>query len=63
MEKPNEMPKVEATLCALSNVLVALSKGTKFIPYRDSSLTRILQPSLKNIMLIGNIAPSEIHYE
>lgn len=60
-----EAAKINLSLSALGNVISALVDG-KFIPYRDSKLTRILQDSLggntKTIM-IANISPSADSYE
>ena len=60
-----EAAKINLSLSALGNVISALVDG-KFIPYRDSKLTRILQDSLggntKTIM-IANISPASDSYE
>ncbi|GMQ06226.1 hypothetical protein CsSME_00050888 [Camellia sinensis var. sinensis] len=53
----------------LGNVINKLSDGAKqrgHIPYRDSKLTRILQPALggnAKTSIICTLAPEEIHIE
>ena len=42
----DEAKNINKSLSALDNVISALAKGSNFIPYRDSKLTRILQESL-----------------
>jgi kinesin family member C1 len=48
---------VNKSLSALSNVMMALAAGDSFVPFRDSKLTRILQPYLggksKTVLLIA----------
>lgn len=41
-----EAMMINSSLTALSKVLNALCEGSKFIPYRDSKLTRLLQDAL-----------------
>lgn len=41
-----EAKKINLSLSALGNVIVALIKKAEHIPYRDSKLTRLLQESL-----------------
>lgn len=58
-------------LLCLGNVISALTdpekKGTsRFVPYRDSKLTRILQDSLggnSNTYMIACVSPAESNYE
>ena len=46
-EQENEMVNINTSLAALGNVVSALLEpGRKHIPYRDSSLTRLLQDAL-----------------
>ncbi|RWS00800.1 kinesin heavy chain-like protein, partial [Dinothrombium tinctorium] len=42
----NEAKHINKSLSALKNVIAALSKKKRHVPYRDSKLTRILQESL-----------------
>lgn len=65
--------KINLSLSALSNVISALvdqggraSKKQRFIPYRDSKLTRLLQDSLggnTKTVMISNISPADYNYE
>ncbi|GAA0159238.1 hypothetical protein LIER_16063 [Lithospermum erythrorhizon] len=60
---------INKSLMALGNVINKLSEGTKqrgHIPYRDSKLTRILQPALggnAKTSIICTVAPEEAHVE
>ncbi|EEF52244.1 ATP binding protein, putative [Ricinus communis] len=58
---------INKSLMALGNVINKLSDGSKaHIPYRDSKLTRILQPALggnAKTSIICTIAPEEVHIE
>ncbi|XWS21313.1 hypothetical protein CRYUN_Cryun30bG0045100 [Craigia yunnanensis] len=60
---------INKSLMVLSNVINKLSDGAKqraHIPYRDSKLTRILQPALggnAKTSIICTVAPEEIHVE
>ncbi|WCJ35583.1 Kinesin-like protein KIN-7N [Euphorbia peplus] len=61
---------INKSLMALGNVINKLSDGAKqrggHIPYRDSKLTRILQPALggnAKTSIICTVAPEEVHIE
>ncbi|KAH0990093.1 hypothetical protein GBA52_001576 [Prunus armeniaca] len=60
---------INKSLMILGNVINKLSDGAKnrgHIPYRDSKLTRILQPALggnAKTSIICTIAPEEVHIE
>ncbi|PIN11610.1 Kinesin-like protein [Handroanthus impetiginosus] len=60
---------INKSLLILGNVINKLSEGGKqrgHIPYRDSKLTRILQPALggnAKTSIICTVAPEEIHIE
>ncbi|KAM5565915.1 kinesin-like protein KIN-7N [Rosa sericea] len=60
---------INKSLMSLGNVINKLSDGAKnrgHIPYRDSKLTRILQPALggnAKTSIICTIAPEEVHVE
>ncbi|KAG0417890.1 Kinesin-like protein KIN-4C, partial [Dictyocoela roeselum] len=54
---------INSGLLALGNVISALSKKMKHIPFRDSKLTRLLQASLTgnyNTLMIACISPSSL---
>ncbi|KAH8403592.1 hypothetical protein KR222_002699 [Zaprionus bogoriensis] len=66
-ERLKEATKINLSLSALGNVISALVDGkTKYVPYRDSKLTRLLQDSLggntKTIM-ISCISPADTNYD
>ncbi|KAJ6344833.1 hypothetical protein OIU76_006380 [Salix suchowensis] len=60
---------INKSLMILGNVINKLSEGAKqrgHIPYRDSKLTRILQPALggnAKTSIICTVAPEELHIE
>ncbi|KAI3957107.1 hypothetical protein MKX01_004398 [Papaver californicum] len=60
---------INKSLLVLGNVINKLSEGPKLrghIPYRDSKLTRILQPALggnAKTSIICTVAPEEVHVE
>ncbi|XP_050214448.1 kinesin-like protein KIN-7N [Mercurialis annua] len=60
---------INKSLMTLGNVINKLSEGSKqraHIPYRDSKLTRILQPALggnAKTSIICTVAPEEVHIE
>ncbi|XP_019436967.1 PREDICTED: kinesin-like protein KIN-7N [Lupinus angustifolius] len=63
-----EGKSINKSLMILGNVINKLSDGSKqsHIPYRDSKLTRILQPALggnAKTSIICTVAPEEIHIE
>ena len=50
---------VNVSLCALKNVILALSKGSKYVPYRDHPLTMLMRDVFKSkTLMIVNISPS-----
>ena len=59
-----EAQNINKSLSCLGDVMFGLSKKTKHIPYRNSTLTHMLQDSLggrsKTIMFV-NISPASIH--
>ncbi|KAJ0403601.1 hypothetical protein ATCC90586_007870 [Pythium insidiosum] len=61
----SELKNINASLSALGNCIAALAEaGRKHIPYRDSTLTRVLQDSLgghTQTCLIATISPSPRH--
>jgi len=61
-----EGANINKSLLALGNCINNLSDGIKYIPYRDSKLTRLLKDSLGGncyTVMIANIAPSNLTYE
>jgi len=61
-----EGANINKSLLALGNCINNLADGIKYIPYRDSKLTRLLKDSLGgncHTVMIANIAPSSITYE
>ncbi|XP_063240163.1 kinesin-like protein KIF18A isoform X2 [Bacillus rossius redtenbacheri] len=61
-----EGQNINRSLLALGNCINSLAAGSKFVPYRDSKLTRLLKDSLggncKTVM-IANISPCSNAYE
>ncbi|XP_061742175.1 kinesin-like protein KIF17 isoform X2 [Nerophis ophidion] len=66
-ERLREATKINLSLSALGNVISALVDGrSKYIPYRDSKLTRLLQDSLggnTRTLMIACLSPSDNNYE
>ncbi|RVE72537.1 hypothetical protein OJAV_G00039610 [Oryzias javanicus] len=66
-ERLREATKINLSLSALGNVISALVDGrSKFIPYRDSKLTRLLQDSLggnTRTLMIACLSPAGSNYE
>ena len=51
---------------ALGNCINALAEGSKYIPYRNSKLTRLLKDSIGGncrTVMISNISPSSMTFE
>nr|XP_015813848.2 kinesin-like protein KIF17 [Nothobranchius furzeri] len=66
-ERLREATKINLSLSALGNVISALVDGrSKYVPYRDSKLTRLLQDSLggsTRTLMIACISPADNNYE
>lgn len=66
-ERLREATKINLSLSALGNVISALVDGrSKYIPYRDSKLTRLLQNSLggnTRTLMIACLSPADYNYE
>lgn len=61
-----EGANINKSLLALGNCINNLADGIKYIPYRDSKLTRLLKDSLGgncHTVMIANIGPSSFTYE
>ncbi|XP_011061999.1 PREDICTED: kinesin-like protein KIF18A [Acromyrmex echinatior] len=61
-----EGANINKSLLALGNCINNLADGIKYIPYRDSKLTRLLKDSLGgncHTVMIANIAPGSSTYE
>jgi len=61
-----EGANINKSLLALGNCITALADGAKYVPYRDSKLTRLLKDSVggncKTVM-ITNVSPSALTFE
>ena len=56
------MKNINKSLFTLGNVINALASNKKYVPYKDSKLTRILEDSLKgnsSIYLIATVSPND----
>ncbi|XP_057702360.1 kinesin-like protein KIF17 [Corythoichthys intestinalis] len=66
-ERLREATKINLSLSALGNVISALVDGrSKYIPYRDSKLTRLLQDSLggnTRTLMVACLSPADSNYE
>lgn len=65
-ERQKEGSKINKSLLALGVCINALASKAKFIPWRDSKLTRILKDSLggnSKIVMISTISPSIINID
>lgn len=61
-----EGANINKSLLALGNCINKLAEGSKYVPYRDSKLTRILKDSLGGncrTLMIANVSPSSITYD
>ncbi|XP_011501402.1 PREDICTED: kinesin-like protein KIF18A [Ceratosolen solmsi marchali] len=61
-----EGANINKSLLALGNCINNLADGIKYIPYRDSKLTRLLKDSLGGncqTVMIANISPSSASFE
>ena len=62
-----EAAKINLSLSALGNVISALVDAkSKYIPYRDSKLTRLLQDSLggnTKTMMVACLSPADDNYD
>eukprot|EP01083_Nonionella_stella_P004248 12268_1 len=60
-----EAQNINKSLSALGDVISALSKKSKHIPFRNSTLTHMLQDSLggnSKTLMFSNISPAQNHY-
>ncbi|XP_049864367.1 osmotic avoidance abnormal protein 3-like isoform X2 [Schistocerca gregaria] len=66
-DRLKEATKINLSLSALGNVISSLVDGkSKYIPYRDSKLTRLLQDSLggnTKTLMIACLSPADSNYE
>ncbi|VDM73140.1 unnamed protein product [Strongylus vulgaris] len=61
--RQKEGANINRSLLALSKVVSSLADNQKFVPYRDSKLTRILKPSLggnSKTVIICCVAPFSV---
>ncbi|XP_008191110.1 kinesin-like protein KIF18A isoform X2 [Tribolium castaneum] len=61
-----EGANINKSLLALGNCINSLADGQKYIPYRDSKLTRLLKDSLGGncqTVMVANVSPSSLCYD
>jgi len=61
-----EGANINKSLLALGNCINALAEGSKYIPYRNSKLTRLLKDSIGGncrTVMISNVSPSSMSFE
>merc|ERR1712227_93736 len=61
-----EGSNINKSLLALGNCINALADGSKYIPYRNSKLTRLLKDSIGGncrTVMIANVSPSSETFE
>ncbi|ORY97832.1 P-loop containing nucleoside triphosphate hydrolase protein [Syncephalastrum racemosum] len=64
-DRMSESAAINKSLFVLGQVVEALNTGSERIPFRDSKMTRILQPTLCGNalgMMIINVAPGKAHF-
>ena len=57
----SELKNINMSLTTLGKVIQLLARGSNFIPFRDSNLTRLLQDSFQGgtrTLLIATLSPS-----
>ena len=62
----DEGKKINLSLTALGSVIDALSQNRKYVPYKDSKLTRLLADSLggnTKTVMFANISPASYNYD
>lgn len=62
----DEGKKINLSLTALGSVIDSLSSNRKFIPYKDSKLTRLLSDSLggnTKTVMFANVSPASFNFE
>ncbi|KAI9274615.1 P-loop containing nucleoside triphosphate hydrolase protein [Phascolomyces articulosus] len=65
-DRMTESAAINKSLFVLGQVVEALNKGLTRVPFRDSKMTRILQPTLEGNslgMMIINVAPGRDHLQ
>ncbi|XP_044269187.1 kinesin-like protein KIF18A isoform X2 [Tribolium madens] len=61
-----EGANINKSLLALGNCINSLADGQRYIPYRDSKLTRLLKDSLGGncqTVMVANVSPSSLSYD
>eukprot|EP00638_Chattonella_subsalsa_P004606 CAMPEP_0117749586 /NCGR_PEP_ID=MMETSP0947-20121206/9819_1 /TAXON_ID=44440 /ORGANISM="Chattonella subsalsa, Strain CCMP2191" /LENGTH=1802 /DNA_ID=CAMNT_0005567507 /DNA_START=464 /DNA_END=5872 /DNA_ORIENTATION=- len=64
-ERLEEAKHINKSLSSLSDVFLAVANGNSHVPYRNSKLTHLLQPSLSGdgkAMVIINLSPTQESY-
>jgi len=62
-DRAKEAMAINKSLSALTNVFVSIGKKAAHIPFRDSKLTYLLQPSLSGdgkTLMLANLSPTEM---
>lgn len=65
-DRAKEGISINQGLLALGNVISALADDAKYVPYRDSKLTRLLQDSLggnSQTLMLACVSPSDSNYQ
>ena len=66
LQRFREGANINKSLLALGNCINALAEGSKYIPYRNSKLTRLLKDSIGGncrTVMISNVTASSMSYE
>lgn len=53
---------IDGTVCTTFNLLASIAENKKFIPFRDSVITRVNKDSFKNTIMMLHLDPSLEEY-